>query len=138
MPSPISEYARSYVRGRATEVMEYTCVIERVQRPSYDEDTLHATPGSRETIYQGVCRVWEVSGPSAVVLGETDIQMMSTQLSIPWDTPEVVRKDDEVKILSAPQDPQMVGRRFQIQSVAKAGELRATRRFSVTMLAEQR
>jgi hypothetical protein len=57
--------------------------------------------------------------------------MQSTQLSIPWNTSPVPRKDDEVEIITSPQDPEMVGKRFVIDSSAKTGELRATRRFSV-------
>lgn len=138
MVSPISSRARAFVRKRATEVMEYTCRIERVARPSYDEDTLLASPGSRTTVYTGICRIWEVASASQVLVGESDISMQHTQLSIPWNTPEVVKKNDEVIILTAPQDSQIVGKRFQIDSVAKAGELRATRRFNVSMVQEKR
>jgi len=132
--SPISAYARSWVRARATAVMEYTCQITRGSRPEgYDEDTLTFTPeGPRELVYQGVCRIWEVANTNSVVVGDTDIYQQSTNLSIPWDSPELVRRYDEVKILTAPQDSQMVGKRYEIQTVAKAGELRATRRFEVT------
>jgi hypothetical protein len=59
---------------------------------------------------------------------------MTTNLSIPWDVPEIIKRYDEVTILTAPQDSQMVGKRYEIQTVAKAGELRATRRFEVTGL----
>jgi hypothetical protein len=138
MASPISPLARKYVRSRATAVMEYTCLIERVQKPSYDNTTLVAAPGSRETLYEGICRIWEVSGASTVLVGENDITYQSTQLSIPWDTSTVVRKGDEGVILTAPADSQMVGKRFQIDTVAKAGELRATRRFSITLLQAQK
>lgn len=134
--SPISAYARSWVRARATGVMEYTCRIERGDRPEgYDEDTLIYTPaGLRTLVYEGRCRIWEVTGAASVTVGDTDIYQQSTQLSIPWDTPEVIMRYDEVTILTAPQDSQMVGKRYEIQTVAKAGELRATRRFEVTGL----
>jgi len=85
-------------------------------------------------IYEGICRIWEVANSSSVVVGETDVYQMSTNLSIPWDTTAIIRRYDEVVILTAPQDPQMVGKRYEIQTVAKAGELRATRRFEVTGL----
>jgi Family of unknown function (DUF6093) len=134
--SPISAEARQWVRARATEVMEYTCRITRGSRPEgYDEDTLVYTPeGLAEVIYEGICRIWEVASANSIMVGETDIYQMSTQLSIPWDTPAIVRRYDEVIILSAPQDSQMVGKRYEIQTVQKAGELRATRRFEVTGL----
>lgn len=132
--TPISAYARKWVRNRATAVMEYTCRITRGSRPeSYDEDTLVYTPaGLAEVVYEGVCRIWEVAGAASITVGDTDVYQQSTQLSIPWNTPEVIVRYDEVEILTAPQDSQMVGKRYEIQTVAKAGELRATRRFEVT------
>ena len=87
-----------------------------------------------EVIYEGPCRIWEVSGAAAIVVGDTDVYQVSTNLSIPWDTQAIVKRYDQVTVLTAPQDSQMVGKRFEIQTVAKAGELRATRRFEVTGL----
>ena len=131
MVSPISPRAREYVRSRATAVMEYYCRIERVTKGNHDEDTLVYTPGSRTTIYQGYCRIWELSGTSGVQVGDADLDIQMTQLSTPWNAP-LARKDDEVYIIEAPtQDKAMEGRRFQITSSAKAGELRATRRYAV-------
>lgn len=134
--NPISAYARSYVRSRATAVMEYVCRITRSGPPEgYDETSLVFTAaGPKELVYQGPCRIWEVANASSVVVGDTDIYQVSTNLSIPWDSPEIILRYDEVEVLTAPQDPQMVGKRFEIQTVAKAGELRATRRFEITGL----
>lgn len=134
MSSPITAWARQYVRSRATEVMEYTCRITRQERvEGYDEDTLVYTPeGLAEVIYEGRCRIWELANANAVVVGDTEIYQQTTNLSIPWDTPDLIRRYDEVVILTAPQDSQVVGKRYEIQTVAKAGELRATRRFEVT------
>jgi hypothetical protein len=132
--SPISAHARQWVRNRATGVMEYTCQITRSGTPEgYDEDTLvYTSAGVGQVVYEGVCRIWELAGAAAVVVGDTEIYQQTTQLSIPWDSPEVIERYDEVKILTAPQDSQVVGKRYEIQTVAKAGELRATRRFEVT------
>lgn len=134
MASPITAHSRQYVRVRATEMMEYTCRIERVSRSEgYDEETLVYTPASdAEVIYEGPCRVWELAASASVTVGDTDVYQQSTQLSIPWDTSAIIKRYDEVVILTAPQDSQMLGKRFEIQTVAKAGELRATRRFEVT------
>ena len=132
--SPITAYARQYVRARATGVMEYTCRITRGSRPGgYDEDNLvYTAEGLGEVIYEGPCRIWEVSGAASFIVSDTDIYQQSTQLSIPWDTAAVIERYDEVTILTSPYDDQMVGKRYEIQTVAKAGELRATRRFEVT------
>jgi Family of unknown function (DUF6093) len=134
MTSPITAQSRQYVRARATAVMEYTCRITRGERPGgYDEDNLIYTPeGLGEVVYEGPCRIWEVANASSFIVADADIYQMSTNLSIPWDTTEVIERYDEVLILTAPQDSQMVGKRYEIQTIAKAGELRATRRFEVT------
>lgn len=134
MTSPISSVARDWVRQRATEVMEYTCQISRGDVPAlYDENTLAYTPaGDKEVVYEGVCRVWEVANTSTVVIGDVDVYQQTTNLSIPWNESPVIKRGDEVEILSAPTDSQMVGKRFEVQSIARAGELRATRRFMVT------
>ena len=136
MTSPITAAARRYVRARATEVMEYTCQITRGSTSeAYDEDTLVFTvAGPRELVYEGPCRVWEVTAGGAVVVGDTDVYTQATNLSIPWDTPAIIRRYDEVEIITAPQDSQMVGERFEIATTAKAGELRATRRFEVVSM----
>jgi len=131
--SPISPAAIAYVREQATEVMQYECRIERVERPkNYDQNTLVLTPGNRETIYEGRCRIWEVAGSASITVGDTDVYQQSTQLSIPWNTTALIKRYDEVVVTKAPTDPQMVGKRYEIQNVAKAGEMRATRRFEVT------
>lgn len=132
----ISSTALNYTRTRMARVMMgYECVAERISQGSHDEDTLVYSPGSREVLYEGVCRVWEVSGASVVGLGDTDAELdiSTTQISLPWDSP-LLKKNDEIEITAADTDNQMVGRRFQVQSSAKAGELRATRRYSVTGL----
>ncbi len=134
--TPISAEARRYVRHRATDVMEYTCIITRGQVPAaYDEDTLIYTPGGlAEILYEGICRIWEVSSVASVVVGGTDVYQVSTNLSLPWDSTVILKRYDEVEVVTAPQDSLMVGKRFEIQSGAKAGELRATRRYEITGL----
>lgn len=127
----ISQAAIDFMRSRATEVMSYQCKIERVQLPSFDESTGKATSGGRITVYIGPCRIWEVSGGGPIMIGEDDIVMQNTQLSIPWGVDPVPKRDDEVEITSSHSDTEIVGKRFVIDSSAKAGELRATRRFSV-------
>ncbi len=135
MPSPISPYARRYVRSRATAVMQYRCNAERVVPAKYDNVTLLGSSGEREVIIEdSPCRIWEIQGAGAVMLGDTDIMVENVQLSLPWDS-EILKKNDEITITFAPtQDESMLGKRFEIISAAKAGELRATRRYSVWAL----
>lgn len=123
--------ALAYVRDKATENMGYTCRIERVKKPSFDQTTGTATHGEKNTIYEGPCRVWELSGGGPVIIAEDEVTMQNTQLSIPWSTTPIPDRNDEVQILSADDDDDMVGRRFVIDSSARAGEFRATRRFAI-------
>lgn len=127
----ISPRALAYVRKQATEIMQAQCRIERVNPPTFNQTTGTAVPGSRTTIYEGRCRIWEAAGASVTFVGEDDVSLQSTQLSIPWDVNVLPKKDDEVQMISHNTDALIVGKRFVIDSSAKAGELRATRRFSV-------
>jgi len=132
MRGGISKRARAYVRRRTTAGMFSTCQIERIASPDWDGVTNLVTSGQRSIIYTGPCRVWEVSGGSPFTPADAEgIVLQTTNLSIPWDTDPVPNEDDEVLILSSLVDDQLVGKRFRILSSAKAGDLRATRRFVV-------
>lgn len=112
--------------------MSYLCKAERLTPAQYDENTLIGTPGSRTTIFSDTqCRVWEIQGASVLGVGESDLMMQNLQLSLPWDS-QILKKDDEIEITDAPaSNSSMLGKRFQIISLAKAGDLRATRRYQV-------
>jgi|SRR5215831_17161168 len=116
--------------------MAMTCQVRitRRNRPlGYDEETLIYTPTpDPEVLYEGPARIWELSGGPNVVVGDLDIQHQTTQLSIPWNTEAVISQYDEVLVIDCETDAQMVGKRYEVQTVAKAGQLRATRRFEVS------
>lgn len=131
MTSIFSNIALDYLRDKATEVMTSECRIERVSLPSFDESSGTAVPGGRVTVYEGKCRIWETSQGGPIMIGEDDVVMQNTQLSIPWDVNPVPKRHDEVEITASQSDSAIVGRRFVIDSSAKAGELRPTRRFTV-------
>jgi hypothetical protein len=132
--------ARSYIRSRVTsEFLNSEVRVERVSAPTYDETTLHSVSGSREVIYEGQARIWEVTGASTVIVSENDVQMENTQLSLPWDIDPVPKRNDEVIVTGSAEeeDASILGKRFQIQTAAKAGELRPTRRYTITGLQAQ-
>lgn len=132
MALSITSLARDYVRSRATSVMEYECRVERVTKGNHDEETLVYTAGGRSTQYEGKVRIWEVSGASAIAIGDAEVMLENTQASFPHDAP-LFKKDDEIVITAVPvQDSALMGARFQIQTASKAGELRSSRRYSVT------
>lgn len=127
-----TDAAMAYVRQKATEMMNETCVIERVRPPSFDQLTGTGVPGSRTTIYSGPCRLWEVASGGPVLINEDEVLMQNTQLSIPWDIETLPKRKDEIEIIGSRSDDLVVGKRFVIESSAKAGELRSTRRFAVS------
>lgn len=132
MRYPISKRAKKFVRNRATAVMKYDCRIERIKPAVYDEVDLTMTPPDHQTIYEGPCRLWGTSEDGmAIALGDTDHVIQTVRLSIPWDVAVVPQRNDEMEILSSHTDPAVVGKRYQIQSSSKAGELRASRTFVV-------
>lgn len=130
--SPFTSRARSYVRSRATAVMTYQCRAERPARPSYDETTLVAIPGTEVELFSTMpCRIWEIQGAQALNIGEAELMIENLQLSVPYDAP-LLKKYDEIVITNTPvQDITLLNKRFQVVSSARAGELRATRRYQV-------
>lgn len=137
MRSGLTERGTRVVRQMATAQMLQTCVVERLTAPSFDNTTLVASPGTRTTIYTGVCRIWEQDSPSQVTFGsQTDFLAYSTVLSLPWDTPtaNIPELLDEVEITASPTDDQWVGARFRIQTLKQGGQMRATRSFVLERL----
>lgn len=127
----ISSLARDYTRSRMDDLMSYECRVERVGEGGLNDDLIYSS-GARNTLYEGKFRLWEITGATGLNVGGEDLMLESTQASFPFDSP-LFRKDDEIVITAAPvQDVLLLGNRYQIQTKAKAGELRATRRYTVT------
>ena len=130
----VSPYAQGYIQDRAMDLMTSTC---RVYTPStgintgtYDPVTgkVTATPGTIK--YEGPCRLWEVPGGQTIVVGDQELSVTQTYLSMPyWVTP-LPERDDVIQILTS-DDPDLVGRSVSIVSTIRGGGLRASRRFQV-------
>lgn len=125
------------VRSRALLFMTSTVQIRKAVKPTFDINTGRAASGSGALVYEGLARIWEVTQGGSVVVGEDDVNLENTQLSIPWNISPVPQKGDLVKVLTS-DDANLVGRVFAIRSAAKSGLLRPTRRFNVTLHEESR
>lgn len=93
----------------------------------------------RETdleIYEGPCRVWEVASSAQVVISDHQVVVSQTYLSLPWDAP-VPESDDIVEITKS-ADTDLEGRTVQVVSVTRGGGLRASRRFTIRVVDDQR
>jgi hypothetical protein len=112
--------------------MTYECRAERLSAVAYDDVTLIVPPRQRQVIIENSpCRIWEITGAQALNIGGTDLMVENLQLSLPYDTP-ILKRNDEVEITNTPdQDTSIAGKRFRVLSSARAGELRATRRYAV-------
>jgi hypothetical protein len=123
---------RVYVRRQATAIMQYTCRAERPSRPSYDDGDLLGTPGAKTVIWDAQpCRIWEIQGAQMVDLNGAVSMVENLQLSTPWNAPVLKRGDEIVITVASDEDTFMQGKRFQVNSGARAGALRATRRYNV-------
>lgn len=143
-PRGISPRARAYVRRQASTIQHAGEVrIYRTGEASYDKESRLYGPKAVMVLYQGPFRLWEVTGRSGVAVGDSTVLIQSTNLSIPWDAVPAVpfadipenmpRHGDQFEVLVHPTDRTIIGSTGEIQESAKAGELRATRRFAVTM-----
>lgn len=135
----ISSRARAYIRSHAEVNMTYTCVVERPGVPTADdfnEETSTYNDVAGLELYTGPCRIYELSGSGVIDVNFDHVVTQQTKLSIPWDEGVGIRRDDEVKIVSATHDAALVGKRFRILDVDKGGDLRATRRFTIQGIQE--
>ena len=131
----ISPYARTYLRERATDLMNCS-IIAANPLVVYDPSTRRETAGAGEQIYDGPARVWQVPSSAQVVVGEDQVTITQTMLSVPWDTPSFAL--DTLILVTDADDPDLIGRSLNIESSVRGGGLRASRQFSVSISTSKR
>lgn len=82
--------------------------------------------------YEGVCRFWEVSSGQQALIGDQQIVMSSSFLTVPFDAP-VPESNDVVKITKS-VDSDLEGRVVRVVSIVRGGGLRGSRRFLVQVI----
>jgi len=121
----VTRYARRYVEANMTAMVKIT----RMDAAVLGEDgSLTAT--EMHTVYEGKARVYGVSGPMTMNLGEEPQYFSSTYVSIPYDS-VMPRVDDVIKV-TAHHDWTLVGRTFRVMDVEGGGQYPAVRRMQVT------
>ena len=121
----VIRYARRYVEANMTAKV----TITRMAEPYFDADgKLQAT--EMYVIYEGKARVYGVSGPVTMNLGEEPQYFSSTYVSIPIDSTQP-RVDDVIEVTSH-HDWTMVGRTFRVMDVEAGGQYPSVRRMQVT------
>jgi hypothetical protein len=112
--------------------MEDQCVVFTPGVMVNDPAT-HRSKRSNPVIkYQGKCRFWEVQAGSQSVIGDQQVVVTQSYLSLPYDAP-VPESDDIVQIVQS-ADSDLVDRTVQVVSVVRGGGLRASRKFLVRLV----
>lgn len=126
----VSLYARRFAESNMTAQVEITRPGPAAFEPSSGE--LEAQPGP--VIYEGKARVYAVSGPVTMDLGDDPQYFSSSMVSVPLVDdfgvnvlPEV---NDLVRVLEHP-DPLMLGRLFRVMDVEAGGQFAVLRRMQV-------
>jgi hypothetical protein len=127
----ISPFAASYVRKRTTEHMVDRCKIWTPGDVVIDDDG-RATRSESVVKYEGPCRFWEVNAGQQIVVGDEQISMTSSFLTLPYNA--VIPEQDDVVQITASVDNDLVGRVVNITGVMRGGGLRASRKFTVQVV----
>lgn len=122
----VIRYARRYAEANMTATVE----IVRMSEPYLDINTGNLTAMEQFTIYRGKARVYGVSGPVTMNMGEEPQYFSSTYVSIPLDA-TMPRVDDVIEVLTH-HDWTVVGRTFRVMDVESGGQYPAVRRMQVT------
>lgn len=128
----ISPFAQSYIRTRTADRMDDTCMIWTAGAPVIDPVTGKSTRSVGTIKYTGKCRFWEVTGGPQVLVGDEQVTITQSFLSVPFDAP--VPESDDIVQITASADPDLVGRTVNILSITRGGGLRASRVFRVQLV----
>lgn len=134
MPSTL---ATRYVRARVNAQMSYWIKIYRTGAPEFNSTTGVYTANAVTQIYEGKARIWYAGGGSAIAIGEGDIVLTPTYVSIPFESDPIPRVDDVIEVMDS-ADPDLVGRTFRIMSVDSGSYLLPARKMQVVMWSENR
>lgn len=127
----ISPFAASYVRKRTTEHMVDRCRIWKPGDVVVDDDG-SAHRDESQLKYEGPCRFWEVNAGQQIVVGDQQISMTQSYLSLPFDS--IIPEQDDVVQITESVDSDLVGRVVNITGVVRGGGLRASRKFTVQVV----
>jgi len=123
-----SRYSRQYITRRAFGAMVDRVAINRAAGVELNTTTGMNVATAGVEIYQGQARIYSVAGPQVLDLGEADITLRSTYISIPAGYLPAPQKDDIVTVLEARSDEALIGKAFRVLDVDGGGLVRAVRR----------
>lgn len=112
------------------EMLDAVTITRTTGKPGFDRATGKPTAAATQTVYSGKAHVWQVTGGTSYELGEEPTGAASTYIAIPLGA-ALPQRLDEVSI-NVSMDPQIIGRRFTVDSVSVGGLIPASRRLEVT------
>lgn len=117
----IEEDELALIREDVTATMGEECVITRSgARGAFNEATGTYADTADSTIYEGACRVAQMSEQDRLVtFGDQEVGLVAYVLSLPYDAPEV-HKDDLVTFTTA-HDEELLTRTLEVHSVTFGG-----------------
>ena len=120
-------------RGRAAALalMRDTCAIERKNGAPVFNETTGQLEQQWATVYTGRCRI--KSGGRAgqgsgreTDWGEREVTLHQYTAALPWDTPEVVKREDRLTV-TASEDTWLIGRPLEVIDLSLSGTATARR-----------
>jgi hypothetical protein len=104
-------------RARARALMTDTCTIQRQTGSTTNPITGVVTP-TFSAIYTGACRMQQATAPWAgpATVGQAGIGLFASEIQLPVVGSEGIAKDDIVTVTVCVNDPDLVGKKFTVQS----------------------
>lgn len=113
MAITISDRSRNYLRKRVEDHMLARIEIFPAEEGTFDETTGVFSVPSRVPFYDGKARIRLLSSGNEIVIGESEISMADTTISIPHDSPRP-NADDVIVVTSNPPSTVIEGYVFVI------------------------
>lgn len=127
----VTAFSRSYLRKRATHLMEDsgdTCVIKRPGEAKVIVDPITNEAErvlGQVVVYEGACRLVKPGGGGKSEYQEKDVAVEQTLLALPFDAG--VPQMNDVVTMTGSDDPEVVGSQWTVQDTERAGGLRGSR-----------
>ena len=118
--SRFSSRALGAIRRHVSSFLTDEIEVRRMEwNEQLDEETLISGYGDGEVIYEGPCRVRPTSQQTEVV-GESVMMLRNANITLPHSAPAVHR--DDVAVVTASQNPDLIGRWFQVTEERISGQ----------------
>lgn len=128
----VSPAAQAYIRKRASALMADECRIFKPGKPVLDRNTGKTVTPDPVVKYEGVCRYWEVQSGQQISVGDEQLTLTQSYLSLPFDAP-VPESDDIVEITKS-VDPTLQGTTVSVIGITRGGGLRGSRKLLVRVV----